>query len=54
MVTDWIDFYEQSIKEGWKSDRALIKIRDSVGDVFGSETGEEIIKRLNFYLKRPL
>jgi hypothetical protein len=54
MVVDWVDFYEQSIKGGWRSDRTIMKIRDSVGDVFGSEVGIKIIERLNFYLKtRP-
>lgn len=54
MVVDWIDFYDQSVKESWKPERTLVKIRDSVGDVFGPETGKEIIKRLKFYLKTPL
>lgn len=52
MVPDWIDFYEQSVKEGWKPDRTITKIRDSVGDVFGSEYGEEVKKRLFFFKNR--
>ena len=52
MVVDWVDFYEQSIKEGWKPDRTIIKIRDSVGDVFGSKYGEEVKKRLIIFKKR--
>lgn len=54
MVVDWVDFYDQSVKEGWKSERTLVKIRESVGDVFGSQVGEVIIERLNFYLKTLL
>lgn len=51
MIPDWINFYEESVKEGWKPDRTITKIRDSVGDVFGSEYGEEVKKRL-FFLKK--
>ena len=54
MVVDWIDFYEQSLKGGWKPERTLVKIRDAVGDVFGSEVGEKIIENLRFYLKTVL
>ena len=51
MVVDWIDFYEESVKGGWRPDRTLVKIRDAVGEVFGTEVGKKVVERLNFYLK---
>lgn len=51
MVVDWIDFYEESVKEGWKPDRTITKIRDSIGDVFGPKYGDEVKKRLIYYKK---
>ena len=51
MVVDWIDFYDQAIDEGWKSERTLVRIKDSVDDVFGPVTGKRVLKRLKLYLK---
>lgn len=48
MVVDWLDFYDQTVKEGWKPERTLRRIRDSVGEVYGSETGEKTLLRLKF------
>lgn len=44
MIVDWLDFYDQSIKEGWKSERTKIKIRESVSEVFGPEYGKKLKK----------
>lgn len=46
MVVDWLDFYDQAMKENWKPKRTLIKIRDSVGEVYGSKVGEEVMKKI--------
>ena len=50
MIVDWLDFYDQSVKEGWKSERTINKIRESVSVVYGSEFGKETEKRLKFTL----
>lgn len=50
MIVDWIDFYEQSVKEGWKSNRTINKIKESVSEIYGTEFGIETEKRLNLYL----
>jgi len=52
MVVDWLDFYDQSVKEGWKPERAIIKIREAVSEVYGPEFGKETEKRLNFTLSK--
>ena len=52
MLVDWQDFYHQAIKEGWKSDRTFIKIREAVGDIFGPTYGAEVEKRLNLTLEK--
>ncbi|MCK4817645.1 hypothetical protein KA005_17885 [bacterium] len=46
MVVDWLDFYDQAMKENWKPKRTLIKTRDSVGEVYGSKVGEEVMKKI--------
>jgi len=49
MVVDWLDFFDQSVKEGWNSQRTVNKIREAVSEVYGQEFGKETEKRLNFY-----
>jgi len=46
MIVDWLDFYDQAMKEKWKPKRTLIKIRALVGEVYGSKMGEETVKKL--------
>lgn len=50
MIVDWIDFYEESIKGGWKNKTTLNKIETVVGDYYGPEYKKELMKRLTFYL----
>ncbi len=52
MLVDWQDFYHRAIKEGWKSGRTFIKIREAVGDIFGPAYGAEVEKRLNLTLEK--
>ncbi len=54
IIIDWMDFYNQAMKEGWKPNRTLVKIKDSVEDVFGTEYANEVIKRINFCLDKGL
>ena len=49
MVVDWLDFYDHAVKEGWKPERTLRKIRDSVEEVYGSEIGEKTLQRLKLF-----
>lgn len=50
MIVDWIDFYEESIKGGWKNKTTFNKIETVIGDYYGPEYKKEVIKRLTFYL----
>lgn len=52
MVVDWIDYYEESLKNGWSTKTALNRIETAVGDYFGNTYKEEVIKRLGFYIKK--
>lgn len=52
IVIDWFDFYESSIKGGWKPNTAITKIQSSVGDILGEKEGNEIIKRLKIATSR--
>jgi len=49
MIVDWLDFYDQAMEENWKPKRTLLKIRDSVGEVYGSKVGEEIMKKFKIF-----
>lgn len=50
MVVDWLDFYEQCLKNNWNPNRTLERIRLSVREVYGDEHSEETMKRLKFCL----
>jgi hypothetical protein len=43
-LIDWVDFIEQSIKEGWKFKSTLVKIEVSLIDTFGKEYSKEVIR----------
>lgn len=45
-LIDWVDFIEQSIKEGWKFKSTLVKIEVSLIDTFGKEYSKEVINRI--------
>lgn len=52
MCVDWIDFYEEAIKNGWKEKTIYNRIETSTGEIYGSKQKEEILKRLKFYVER--
>lgn len=43
---DWLDFYNECLKHGWKPSGVIERIRHSVSEIYGKEYGEETIKRL--------
>lgn len=49
MVVDWIQFYEDSVKHGWSYKTTRLRIDSSVGDIYGSEYREEVLKKLDWY-----
>jgi len=51
MVVDWIDYYEESLKYGWSTKTSLNRIETAVGDYFGKEYKNEIMSRINLYIK---
>jgi len=50
MVVDWLNFFDQSIKERWKPQRTINKIREAVSVVYDQEFGKETEKKLNLTL----
>jgi len=45
----WIsmpNFYNDAIEAGWPHKTILLRLRDALGDVKGTEYAEEVIKRL--------
>jgi hypothetical protein len=54
MVVDWVDYYEESLKGGWSTKTSLNRIETAVGDYFGNKYKEEVMSRLNFYIKNQV
>lgn len=52
MVVDWIDFYEQGVEHNWNIKTIRSKIMTSLIDVKGKEYCDEVMFRLNHYLKK--
>jgi hypothetical protein len=51
MVVDWLDYYDESLRNGWSTKTSLNRIETAVGDYFGTMYKEEVMKRLDFYIK---
>jgi len=51
-VIDWINFYEDALKDGYKSQTVLSKIEEAVVDVFGKKYKDNLLKRLNYYIEK--
>lgn len=50
-VPDWISFYEYAITKGnWTFDKIMKVFKYEVPDAFGKEFGEEVLKRMHFYI----
>jgi len=49
MVIDWIDFYGDSVKEGWKEKTFIMKVESALEDYGGTEYRKQIMKRLKLY-----
>ena len=52
MVIDWVDFYQEALRSGWTEKTTIIKIETAVGDYFGTEYKQEVVKRLYDSIKR--
>jgi hypothetical protein len=46
IIIDWIDFYQDCIKNGWKHQTIINKLEHSLFDVYGKEYKNVIIERL--------
>lgn len=51
LIVDWLDFWDDAMKQGWKPDRTLSKLRAVVGDVYGPVWASEWERRLLHCLK---
>ena len=54
MIVDWINYYEESLKYGWSTKTSLNRIETAVGDYFGVQYKEEVMKRLQLYIKSKI
>jgi hypothetical protein len=52
MIVSWIDFYNSSVKYGWKYKTTKERISTSVGDIYGQEYRDEVLKKLDWYMDR--
>jgi hypothetical protein len=50
MVVDWIDYYNNVVRHGSKPERIIERIHNCVNDFYGPEIGNEITKKLKFYI----
>lgn len=51
MVVDWLDYYDESLRNGWSTKTSLNRIETAVGDYFGTKYKDEVMLRLNLYIK---
>ena len=42
-------FYADAMEAGWKHKTVILRLREALGDVKGTEYAEEVIKRLEVY-----
>ena len=49
-IIDWINFYEDSLKDGWNPRTTLSKIEVALFDSCGKVYSSEVITRLKYYI----
>jgi len=50
LVPDWPDFIEEALKCDWNPHSLRTRIENSVGDVYGPDHKQEVLKRYDIYL----
>lgn len=50
VVPDWLDFIDEAIRSGWKPGPLRTKISSCVGDVYGPEHRDEVLKRFDLHI----
>jgi hypothetical protein len=53
MVVNWLDYFYDSVDSGMKPERVIERIRNAVGDVHGTDVGNEVIQRLKYCINMP-
>lgn len=48
MVIDWVEFYRDSVKSGWKYSTLRVRVNTALVDILGPEYWNEVLKRLDF------
>ena len=51
LVVDWIDFYEQSTKSGWKLKTIIEKVKYPLIDVYGEDYSNKIVEKITNHSK---
>tara|TARA_R110000824_G_scaffold38621_1_gene117870 strand:+ start:455 stop:826 length:372 start_codon:yes stop_codon:yes gene_type:complete len=49
MMLDWLDFFADSKKQGWKPQRTFIRLQAAVGDVYGPKFREGWEERMRAF-----
>lgn len=44
-IPDWLDFFDQAVRAGWKPSRVITRLAEAVRDVYGSEFSQEWERR---------
>lgn len=52
MIVDWIDFYQEGLKHGWKVKTLLNRIETAIGDYYEPVHKKEVMKRINFFITK--
>ena len=50
LMLDWRDFYRDAMKQGWKPDRTMSKLRGVVGDIYGPKWRVEWEQRMRLWI----
>ena len=49
LVVDWVDFWDESLKGGWKEKTTINKIETAVEEIHGSKYRREVMKRISLH-----
>lgn len=50
-IPSWTHFYDDAIKQGWKHETIVNRLRDNISDVWGKEFSDNVLERIDLYSK---
>lgn len=48
-IPSWTHFYDDAIKQGWKHETIVNRLRDNIADVYGKEFSDGVLERIELY-----